>query len=304
MYKNRSKAYDFFMITLGTLICSFAIFFFVTPSHLAIASMSGLAILMAKLLPLSVGTLLLILNIICLILAWIFVGKEFTYRTIYPSILLSLTVKVLEWIYPDQQSIMGDQFIDMVVYLFLFSLGAAMLFVRNSSSGGLDVITKIMNKYLKIELGTAMSICGMCVSVPAIFIYDIRTGILSILGTYVNGMILDHFIFGFSLKKKVCIVSDHIDEIRDFVINDMKSGATFYEATGAYDYHKYRELNVLVVQQEYIALINKIAEVDPGAFVSVYNVGEVLSHTWGRKAALESRRQKSISAEKKNNDPE
>lgn len=283
MKSTKERIQDYIIITIGTIIASFSVFFFLTPSHLAVGSISGLAVLIAKFVPMTVGTLLIILNGICLLLSAIFVGKEFTYRTLYPSILLPIVIRILERIYPNMQSLMGDQFLDMLGYLFLYALGASLLFMNNASSGGLDVITKIMNKYFHMELGTAMSVCGMAVAIPSIFIYDIKTGLLSILGTYFQGIILDHFLFGFSIKKKVCVVSDHIEEIRDYVINVMHSGATFYEATGAFDYRNYKELNIIVNRQEYVTLINLIDKVDPDAFVSVYNVSEIMSHTWGRK---------------------
>lgn len=283
MKSTKERIKDYIIITIGTIIASFSVFFFLTPSHLAVGSISGLAVLIAKFVPMTVGTLLIILNGICLLLSAIFVGKEFTYRTLYPSILLPIVIRILEKIYPNMQSLMGDQFLDMLGYLFLYALGASLLFMNNASSGGLDVITKIMNKYFHMELGTAMSVCGMAVAIPSIFIYDIKTGLLSILGTYFQGIILDHFLFGFSIKKKVCVVSDHIEEIRDYVINVMHSGATFYEATGAFDYRNYKELNIIVNRQEYVTLINLIDKVDPDAFVSVYNVSEIMSHTWGRK---------------------
>lgn len=288
MKSTKERIQDYIIITIGTIIASFSVFFFLTPSHLAVGSISGLAVLIAKFVPMTVGTLLIILNGICLLLSAIFVGKEFTYRTLYPSILLPIVIRILEKFYPNMQSLMGDQFLDMLGYLFLYALGASLLFMNNASSGGLDVITKIMNKYFHMELGTAMSVCGMAVAIPSIFIYDIKTGLLSILGTYFQGIILDHFLFGFSIKKKVCVVSDHIEEIRDYVINVMHSGATFYEATGAFDYRNYKELNIIVNRQEYVTLINLIDKVDPDAFVSVYNVSEIMSHTWGRKGGSQN----------------
>lgn len=288
MKSTKERIQDYIIITIGTIIASFSVFFFLTPSHLAVGSISGLAVLIAKFVPMTVGTLLIILNGICLLLSAIFVGKEFTYRTLYPSILLPIVIRILEKIYPNMQSLMGDQFLDMLGYLFLYALGASLLFMNNASSGGLDVITKIMNKYFHMELGTAMSVCGMAVAIPSIFIYDIKTGLLSILGTYFQGIILDHFLFGFSIKKKVCVVSDHIEEIRDYVINVMHSGATFYEATGAFDYRNYKELNIIVNRQEYVTLINLIDKMDPDAFVSVYNVSEIMSHTWGRKGGSQN----------------
>ena len=280
---TKQRVQDYIVITIGTFLCATAVFFFLNPSHLAIGSMSGLAVLLAKFLPMTMGTIFMILNGICLILSAVFVGKEFTYRTLYPSILVSVIVRIYETFLPNMQSLMGDPFLDMLGYLFVYCLGAAMLFLRNASSGGLDVITKIMNKYFHMEMGTAMSLCGMAVAIPSILIYDIKTGLLSILGTYLQGIVLDHFLFGMSVKKKVCVVSNKVNEIRDYVIDVMHCGATFYEAIGAYDERHYREINIIVNRQEYIALLNLIDDVDPDAFVTVYNVNEVMSHTWGRK---------------------
>ena len=175
MKNTKERIQDYIIITIGTIIASFAVFFFLTPSHLAVGSISGLAVLIAKFVPMTVGTLLIILNGICLLLSAVFVGKEFTYRTLYPSILLPIVIRILEKIYPNMQSLMDDQFLDMLGYLFLYALGASLLFMNNASSGGLDVITKIMNKYFHMELGTAMSVCGMAVAIPSIFIYDIKT---------------------------------------------------------------------------------------------------------------------------------
>lgn len=288
MKSTKERIRDYIIITIGTIIASFSVFFFLTPSHLAVGSISGLAVLIAKFVPMTVGTLLIILNGICLLLSAIFCGKGVHISTLIPVHSAANRVRILEKVYPNMQSLMGDQFLDMLGYLFLYALGASLLFMNNASSGGLDVITKIMNKYFHMELGTAMSVCGMAVAIPSIFIYDIKTGLLSILGTYFQGIILDHFLFGFSIKKKVCVVSDHIEEIRDYVINVMHSGATFYEATGAFDYRNYKELNIIVNRQEYVTLINLIDKVDPDAFVSVYNVSEIMSHTWGRKGGSQN----------------
>lgn len=270
----KSKYFDLFMITLGTIITSVAVFCFLIPSNLAIASISGLAVLLGSFLPLRVSTLIIILNAICLILSAVFVGKEFTLKTLYPCILQSLTVKAFDLMMPDFKSITGDAFQDMVCYLFLVCFGLAMIFLRNASTGGIDVIAKIMNKYFHMNFGVATSLAGMCISVPSLFIYDLKVGVISILGTYMNGIVLDHFIFGFSQKKKVCIISNKSEEIRKFIIYDIGSGVTLYEAFGGFDGRKYTELVAIVDKQEYIKLINCIQRIDPDAAVTIYNVNE------------------------------
>ena len=274
--KLRKQIFEFIYITFATLIVAAAVNYFLVPSHLSVGSISGLAILLSELLPLSVSTLTMIMNVGLLIIGFFLLGPEFGIKTVYTSILLPLFMGLLEKVAPVAQSLTGDAFIDMVVYCFSVSVGLSMLFTRNASSGGLDIIAKILNKFLRIELGKAMSSVGMCVAVSAIFVYDLKTVILSVLGTYIFGLVLDHFIFGSNIKKRVCIISKKEPEIREFVLHELKSGATLYHAYGAYDERQHTELIVIVDQQEYVKLMNFLGQNDPDAFVTVYNVNEVL----------------------------
>lgn len=266
---------EWLMLFLGAAICASAVFFFMMPSNLAIASISGLAILIAKFIPLSVSTLTFILNGICLLLAFFFLGKEFSGKTIIMSLFFPAVIAFWEKLFPHFTSIMGDPFLDMICYLFVVSLGIAILFTRNASTGGIDIVTMILNKYFRIDMGRAMTVAGMMISVSALFIYDAKTGVLSILGTYLNGMVLDHFLFGMNAKKKVCILSEQYREIRDFVINDLHSGATLYEAVGALNYEKSTELVAIVNKSEYPKLMDFVERLDPKAFITIYNVNEV-----------------------------
>ncbi|MFC2662416.1 MAG: YitT family protein [Eubacterium sp.] len=274
----KDKLVNFFMLTLGTWIAASAVFFFMMPSHLAVASVSGLAVVLVKLVPvgLSVGSWTMVLNILCLFLAYFFVSKEFAAKTVYTSILLSLVIEFYEKVLPDYHGIMHESFLDLICYLFVVSFGLAILFVRNSSSGGLDVISMMLNKYFRIPLGTGMAVAGACVSVSSFFVYDAKTGVLSLLGTYLNGIILDHIIFGMKNRKKVCIVSTHVDEIKDFVLNELHSGASMYQQIGAYSNEVHPELEVIVERGEYNKLISFVTKIDPDAFVTIYNVGEVI----------------------------
>ena len=182
---------------------------------------------------------------------------------------------VLERLFPNNGSIMGDQFLDMLCYTMLVSLGLALLFVRNASSGGLDIAAKILNRYFHLELGAALAAAGMVVALSSALVYDAKTVVLSVIGTYLGGIVLDHFIFGMNTKKKVCILSGRIEEIRRFVIEELHSGATLYEAVGAYDYARRRELAVIVNKAEYARLMGFLAQVDKDAFVTVYTVLEM-----------------------------
>lgn len=267
---------EFAVITFATIIVSSAVFFFLIPSHVSVGSISGLAIVLGNFVPLKISAITFILNILLLILGFLFIGREFGAKTVYTSFLVPVVLAVLELMFPDNQSITNDAFLDMLCYIFVVSIGLAMLFNRNASSGGLDIVAKFLNKYMHMDLGKAMSLSGMCVALSSALVYDKKIVVLSVLGTYLNGIVLDHFIFGFNIKKRVCIISEHEEEIREFILHHLHSGATIYEAIGAYDGRPRREIITIVDKNEYAMLMTYILKTDKNAFVTVYAVNEVI----------------------------
>lgn len=267
---------EFIMITLATVIVAAAVFFFLMPSHVSVGSISGLAIVLEHFIPLKVSAITFILNLLLLILGFLLIGREFGAKTVYTSFLLPAVLAVFEMAFPDNRSITNDAFLDMLCYIFVVSIGLAMLFNRNASSGGLDIVAKLLNKYLHMDLGKAMSLSGMCVALSSALVYDKKIVVLSILGTYLNGLALDHFIFGFNVKKRVCIISEKEAEIQDFILHHLHSGATIYEAVGAYDNQPKKEIITIVDKNEYAILMTYILKTDPNAFVTVYAVNEIL----------------------------
>lgn len=273
--ETREKLTDFLMITVGTVICAAAVFFFLIPSSLTVGSISGLAIILSNLIPLSISVITFILNVGLLLLGFLLIGREFGTKTVYTSVLVPAVLWILERVFPNNQSIMGDPFLDMICFLFVVSIGQTMLFVKNASSGGLDVVAKLLNKFFRMELGKAVSVAGMCVALSSAFLYDAKTVMLSVLGTYLNGIVLDHFIFGFDQKRRVCIMSSKLEELRQFILNDLHSGATIYESTGAYDNTPRKEIIVIVNKNEYSRLMAYVEKTDPKAFITVYAVSAV-----------------------------
>lgn len=267
---------EFAMITVATAIVAAAVFFFLVPSNVSVGSISGLAIVLGNFIPLPISALTMIMNVGLLIVGFLLVGREFGAKTVYTSILLPVIIGILEKIYPNNVSINGDPFLDMICYVFLVSVGLAMLFNRNASSGGLDIVAKLLNKFLHMDLGNAMSVSGMVVALSSALVYDKKIVILSVLGTYLNGIVLDHFIFGFNLKKRVCIVSQKEEEIRNFILHELHSGATVYEAYGAYKLDPRREIITIVDKNEYAKLMTYIEKTDPSAFVTVYTVNKII----------------------------
>ncbi|MBQ1902578.1 MAG: YitT family protein [Lachnospiraceae bacterium] len=266
---------DLIYMAVATFIIAVAVYFFMKPSNTAISSVSALAIVLANIIPLTVAQLTMIMNIILLIIGFILFGSEFGFKTIYTSILLPVFLRIFEIVRPENVSFTDDPFLDVILYVTIVSFGAALLFNDNASSGGLDIVAKILNKYLHIELGKAMSIAGILIACSTIFFYDTKSVILSLLGTYINGLVLDHFIFGQNVKRRVCIITDKQKLVRNFILYDLQSGATLYEATGAYDMKTRQEIICIVTKQEYQKLMTFLEQNDPNAFVTVYTVSEI-----------------------------
>ena len=271
----KEKIIDFIMITLGTTIVAAAVFFFMVPSNVSVGSIAALAMIIARYVPFSIATLTFIMNVALLIFGYLFIGKEFGAKTIYTALILPVIMGIFEVVFPNNQSLTNDQTLDVICYICLVSIGQSMLFVRNASSGGIDIVGKFLNKYFHMELGKAVGLAGMVVALCSVLVNDLKTVILSVLGTYFGGIILDHFIFGSTIKKRVCIISKKEQEILDFILHELHSGATKYHAYGTYSDTQHNEINTIVDKSEYLKLMNFITKVDPSAFVTVYAVNEM-----------------------------
>ena len=260
------------ILTVAVAIIAAAVYFFLVPSHASVSSISGLGIVLSNFVPLPLSAITMILNVVLLLIGFVTCGKEFGIKTVYTSIMLPLFLGLFEVLFPKAGSMTDSQELDVLCYILVVSVGLSILFNRNASSGGLDIVAKIMNKYLHIELGRAMSLSGMCVALSAALVYDKKTVVLSVLGTYFNGIILDHFIFDQNRKRRVCIITGKEEELRQFIIQDLHSGATVYEAIGAYNLEKHNEIITIVDKSEYQKLMKFMNEIDPKAFITVYNV--------------------------------
>ena len=273
--KIRNAVKEFAIITVGTVIVAAAVFFFMLPSHVSVGSGAALAMVLSNFIPLSVSTITLIMNVGLLIIGFLLVGPEFGVKTVYCSVLMPLVMGVFEWIFPNFQSISADPLLDVICYILVVGVGLAILFPRNASSGGLDIVAKILNKFLRVDMGKAMSAAGILVALSSALCYDTKTVVLSVLGTYFGGIVVDNFIFGSNIKRRVCVISSNLDTIVDYVLHDLHSGATLNEIIGAYDNTPRKEMITIVDKHEYRLLMDYIRKIDPKAFVTVYAVSEM-----------------------------
>ena len=272
-YKDLAK--EALILTGADAIVAAAVYFFLVPSHASVSSISGLGIVLSNFIPLPLSAITMIMNVVLLFIGFITCGKEFGVKTVYTSVMLPVFLALFEALFPNAGSLTGSQELDVLCYILVVSIGISILFNRNASSGGLDIVAKIMNKYLHIELGKAMSLSGMCVALSAALVYDKKTVVLSVLGTYFNGIILDYFIFDYNKKRRVCIITEKEEALRQFIINDLHSGATIYEAIGAYNFEKHNEIITIVDKSEYQKLMSFINREDPKAFITIYNVSSM-----------------------------
>lgn len=266
---------EFITLTVGSAIVAAGVFFFMIPSNITPGSASALALVISNLIPLPVSVITFALNTILLIIGYLLIGPEFGIKTVYTSLVMPVLMGLYEILLPDFQSMTQDPLLDMIGYILVVGIGVAMLFSCNASSGGLDIVAKLMNKYLHIELGKAMSLSGMMVAFSSAFFYDSKTVVLSVFGTYIGGIVIDYFIFGLNLKRRVCILSPEFDRILEFILHELHSGATIYEGIGAYNMQPCKEIITIVDKQEYRKLMDYVKGLDPHAFITVYSVQEI-----------------------------
>lgn len=274
------KVYEFALLTGLTAVIAAAVFFFLEPSKAAVSSIAGAAIIINGLIDLPVSLITLVLNLLLIALGLLVFGKKFAFNTIYNCVLLSAFMAVFELLLPDYSSITGSAELDVVCYVLVVSWALAVLFRHNAASGGLDIVAQIMNKYLNIETGRALSIAGTCIALSSALVYDGKTAVLGVLGTYFNGVMLDRFIFGQDLKRRVSIITEREEELREYILNELHCGATIYRAVGAYTQEEFLELVVIVDKYQYQRLMTYVHRLDPDAFVAVYTVARVSRKAW------------------------
>lgn len=266
------------VITAGTFLVAVGIYFFMMPGNVIVGSVSGFSIVLSHFIPIPVSLITLVINAILLVIGFLFIGKEFGLKTIYAALFLPFLLGIFETIFPNNPSLTNDVLLDTICYLLIVSTGAAILFSINASSGGLDVVAKIMNKYLYVEMGKALTLGGMILAFSAILVYDTKALILGLLATYANGVIVDHFIDGFNRRKRVCILSTEYEKVQDYIVNQLSRGVTLYQVVGGFKNDTRTEIITILTRSEYGQLLNHLHSIDPKAFVTVSTVNQVIGH--------------------------
>ena len=284
------------IMILGMMVCAAAVYYFLVPSKLIIGTISGLSIVLNQLMGnvLSLGTLIMIINIILLILAFILIDREFGFKTVFTALILGPLTDFWDWIFPwniknsageyilasyndviKDYSVMGDPWLDLFCFVLLLCASQALMFSINASTGGLDILAKIVNKYLHFDIGASVSVAGAIICCTAFFINDFRMVVIGLIGTWINGLVVDYFTATLNNHKRLCIVSKDYDRIREYIINTLHRGCTLYEVTGGYSGEKSIELEVLLSKDDFSKLLAWMKDNKINAFSTASNVSEV-----------------------------
>ena len=278
---------ELIIMTLGMFIAAAAVYYFLVPSKIVVGSISGLSIVISALfenagIAIKVSTVVLIINAFLLVLAWLLIGKEFGVKTCYTALILGPMMDLWEKICPSENliapgstSVMGDLWFDLICFVLILSMSQAIMFRINASTGGLDILAKIVNKYFHFDMGLSVTIAGVVICCTAFTVNPFRLVIIGLIGTWINGLIVDYFMASLSRRKRVCIISDNHEAIRDYIVNKIVRGCSLYEVTGGYKGDKRVEVQTLLTKDEFADLMSFIREQDIQAFITAGNVSEV-----------------------------
>ena len=284
---------ELIIMTVGMFIGAAAVNYFLVPSHLVIGSISGLSIVLSQLLPIKVSVMIFVINAILLLLAWILIGKEFGAKTVYTALILGPLMEVWEAIIPSQKlaemrlasdmpintanltSVMGDPLLDLICFVLMLSISQAILFNINASTGGLDIIAKIINKYTHLDIGVSVTVGGAIICCTAFLINPVHLVIIGLVGTWVNGIVVDYFMASINQRKRVCVISDEHEKLRDFIVNRLHRGCSLYNVIGGYTGKQQVEVEALLSKDEFAALLEFIKTEKIEHFITAGNVSEI-----------------------------
>ncbi len=309
--KTKKFWVEFLLMTFGMILTAICVHYFLVPSKLIIGTISGLSIVLATVsetlfsVHLEVSVMIFVINAILLVLAYFLIGKEFGIKTVYTALILGPFTGILEKFLPYQKvitmlyhdksafydaatggwsqtalqdgisSLMGDPWFDLVCFVLILSFAQAMLFKINASTGGLDILAKIVNKYMHFDIGASVTVAGTIICLTAFAINPFNIVVIGLIGTWINGLVVDYFTAGMNRRKRVCIISPQYHHIQDFIINELHRGVTMYDVTGGYSNQKKVEIQALLTKDEFSDLMNHINENGINAFITAGNVSEV-----------------------------
>ena len=275
--KTKGKiAQDYLVMILGTALMSAGVYFFKIPNGFSTGGVSGLATLLGTLTPVSAATWISIFNVALLLIGFIFLGRSTGVRTVFCSLLFSGLTQALEFLVPLKAPLTDQPLLELIYAMLLTSFGSAMIFFRQGSSGGTDIIALIIKKYVRINVGKALLCTDALIAVSSFFVFGVRTGLFSLLGLFSKAFLVDGIIESLDSCKCFMIVTSRPDEIIDFILHKLNHSATLVEAQGAYSHDNKYLVYTVCRRIEAIRLQREIKQVDPGAFITITTSSQII----------------------------
>ena len=267
---------EFIMMLGGMFLMSAAVYYEIMPNNLVLGSLSGLVLVLVKIIPLPVSTITFVLNMILLVIGYIFIGREFGVKTVLASLMLPMYLRIFEILTPHVESLSGNIVIDLVCFMIVVGAGQAVLFNMNASSGGSDIIALILKKYTNVSIGTALLVVDFIVVIVAFFVYGVTVGLFSLAGFLAKSFFIDTVIETLNLCKYFTIISKNAEPICNYINAELNHGATIYDARGAYTKDNKQVVMAVVKREQARNLRNYVHKVDPDAFMMITNSSEII----------------------------
>lgn len=281
---------ELIIMTVGMMIAAAAVYYFMMPSNLIVGSISGLSLVIARITGWEMSIIVMAINAFLLVLAWLLIGKEFGAKTVYTAMILGPMIDLWGVICPAERlipegatSVMGEPFLDMICFVLVLSLSQTIMFSINASTGGLDILAKIVNKYLHFDIGASVAVAGAIICCTAFAINPFHLVVLGLIGTWINGLTIDYFTASFNRKKRVCIISKNHELIRRHIIEKLHRGCSLYPVVGGYSGEESFEIQTLLTKDEFSDLMAYIRDNKIQSFVTAGNVSEIYGR-WSHNA--------------------
>lgn len=275
--KKKFDIKRFLIINFGTIILAFGVYYFLVPANLVVGGVSGLAMVLNHIIPsIPIGIFMLLFNVILFVLAFVVIGKEFGGYTIYTSLALSAIVSVLEIVSPMDGPLVDDMMLNLIFGILIHGAGMAMIFNQNTSTGGTDIVAKIISIFTHLEIGKSLLLSDFLIVLSGAAVFGVELGLYALLGSIINTVVIDKVIAGFGTRIKVSIISEKEKEITKFITTELVRGVTLFHGSSGFSNKDKKIINTIVSRKEYIKIKNKVKEIDPDAFVWMNFVNEVL----------------------------
>ncbi|WP_027628481.1 YitT family protein [Ruminiclostridium cellobioparum] len=273
----KKRITDFMLINFGLLLVSIGICLFKIPNHFATGGVSGLAIIASSLFhKIDVGPMMMIINIILLIIGYFFLGSDFGSKTVYSSFALSGLVWIIQKLIPLSHPLTDDMLLELIYSILFPAVGSAIVFNCNASTGGTDIVAKILSKYTKLNIGKTLMLTDFVIAIGAGAVFGIKIGLYSALGLILKAFMIDFVIEGLNISKQMVIISSKDLEIREFIVKELHRGATIYKAEGAFTHKQENVISTIVSRRQAIKLRTYIRSIDSSAFITISNTSETI----------------------------